>query len=234
MMADVGMARPQTRHEDRHDGQHGRRYGRQHDYRFVLGLGSNLGDRLGFLKQAVSCLVEQTDCRVLKHSRIYETPPLGDNADQPFLNSAVLVASSLTPMNLLAEVQEIEAKLGRQRVVHWGNRTIDIDLLLAAQLDYDPQHSTPKLRPVEVDRPKLSIPHPELLGRDFALVPCADVVADWLYPASTYTIAEHCQRQGFHLRPCKQDHRSSTHSLRRLKTRDTPAYIGLDNLPPPP
>jgi 2-amino-4-hydroxy-6-hydroxymethyldihydropteridine diphosphokinase len=127
---------------------------------YVVGLGSNLGARYATIAQAVERLGASADCRVLARSRVYESEPLGP--PQPlFLNAAVLVDSALSPEALLGAALDIERALGRVREARWGPRTIDLDLLWGP-------------RPVASAR--LTLPHPGLSERWFALAPLLDVV----------------------------------------------------------
>jgi 2-amino-4-hydroxy-6-hydroxymethyldihydropteridine diphosphokinase len=126
-----------------------------------LGLGSNLGDRLALLQQAVDALDADTRTRVEAVSSVYETEPVGGPAQDPFLNIAIRIATRRSPSSLLALCQRVEADLGRVRTVRWGPRTVDVDILLYAE--------------EVVDRPDLAIPHPRLLERAFALVPLVEV-----------------------------------------------------------
>ncbi len=92
--------------------------------------------------------------------------------NQPFLNMAVAGDASLAPESLLAELKTIEKDLGRQSRGHWAPREIDIDILAMGDM--------------VISSAALSIPHPHLLARDFALVPLAELVPDWCYPAGEY------------------------------------------------
>ena len=139
-----------------------------------LGLGSNLGDRLGNLRRAIAELSERAELQAC--SRVYETEPM-HLADQPaFLNMAVRMRTALTPAVLLRTAKAIEARLGRTETVRWGPRVIDIDILL-----YDGM--------VLEDR-DLVIPHPRLAERRFALAPLADVGAAVPHPLERRTVAE--------------------------------------------
>ena len=129
--------------------------------RYVIGLGANLGDRLGTLRSAVLALGALGQVQRLSH--IYETPALGP--PQPsYLNAAVLFDSSLLPRALLDELLLIEQRHGRERRERWGPRTLDLDLLLSPGLT--------------LEESGLSLPHPELARRSFALVPLLDVLPD--------------------------------------------------------
>ena len=135
--------------------------------RYVIGLGANLGDRLLTLRSAVTELGRRGTLRAV--SAVYETAPLGP--PQPdYLNAAVSLESVLNPRQLLDELLAIERAHGRQRSERWGPRTLDLDLLWAAEL--------------VVDEPGLSVPHPGLASRAFALIPLLDVAPDARDPRS--------------------------------------------------
>lgn len=128
---------------------------------YVIGLGANLGDRLGTLGSAVLALAGAGS--VLRLSSIYETQAVGP--PQPdYLNAAVLLGSKLPPLELLRVLLTIERDHGRERRERWGPRTLDLDLL------YSPS--------VSLNDPALTLPHPELHRRAFALVPLLDVLPD--------------------------------------------------------
>jgi 2-amino-4-hydroxy-6-hydroxymethyldihydropteridine diphosphokinase len=125
-----------------------------------LSLGSNLGDRLNYLTEAVRRL-ERPDTRVTQVSSIYETAPWG-NTDQPsFLNMAAAVETDLTADELLRHILSVEQALGRVRTVRWGPRTVDIDMLLFA----DERRTTDDLE----------LPHPRMAQRAFVLVPLLEI-----------------------------------------------------------
>lgn len=127
-----------------------------------MGLGSNLGDREGWLAGAIRLLDGHPEVRLTASSAIYETDPVG-YVDQPvFLNMALRVETRLPPHKLLAFMMEVEQLLERKREVRWGPRTIDLDLLLYGEY--------------RMDSPDLILPHPRMLERAFVLVPLADVL----------------------------------------------------------
>jgi 2-amino-4-hydroxy-6-hydroxymethyldihydropteridine diphosphokinase len=127
-----------------------------------IALGANLGDREGTLMEAVGRLHNHHRINVLRCSHLYETEPIG-YVDQPyFLNMAVTVKTDLDPHALLEVMQEIERELGRVRHIHWGPRTVDLDLLWMEGL-------------VE-DTPELILPHPRMKERAFVLIPLNDIV----------------------------------------------------------
>jgi 2-amino-4-hydroxy-6-hydroxymethyldihydropteridine diphosphokinase len=147
----------------------------------LVGLGSNLGDRRHTLEAAVVALGQLADTSVVARSTWYETMPVGGPAGQePFLNGCVVLNTTLAPEALLDELCRIEATLGRERVVAWGPRTIDLDLLLYDDLILRTE--------------RLQVPHPRLAFRKFVLRGAAEVAAAWRHPLLEQTIGELQQR----------------------------------------
>jgi 2-amino-4-hydroxy-6-hydroxymethyldihydropteridine diphosphokinase len=139
----------------------------------VIGLGSNLGDRRALFEQALRTLAANT--RILGISSLYETVPVGPQ--QPlFLNAAVRISTREDPEPLLARLLDIERAAGRVRRERWGPRTLDLDLLW--------------IDGRTVDSSVLTVPHPELLGRAFALLPLLDVAPDASDPRTGLRYAE--------------------------------------------
>lgn len=132
-----------------------------------LGLGGNVGDRLHYLGRAVRLLDRHPSIEVDDISSVYETDPLGPS-DEPFLNIAVRVLTTLAPLPLLRACQQVEGTLGRVRTMRWGPRTLDVDVLLYGD----------RAIATEV----LTVPHAELDGRAFALVPLMEVAPGWRLP----------------------------------------------------
>lgn len=126
-----------------------------------LSLGSNLGDRERYLKEAVKMLKLNKNIRLKKLSPIYETEPVGYLEQDNFLNAAILIETDLKPYELLDVTTSIEAELKRERTIKWGPRTIDIDILL-----YDG---------LVLNEEKLIIPHPRMWERAFVLIPLRDI-----------------------------------------------------------
>ncbi len=126
-----------------------------------LALGTNLGDREWELKQAIEYINEIDRTSIKSISRIYETKPVGYMNQADFLNMVICIQTEIEPKKLLHELQEIENRMKRVREIHWGPRTIDIDILL-----YDT---------LEINDPELVIPHPRMLERAFVLVPLKDI-----------------------------------------------------------
>lgn len=130
----------------------------------LLLLGANLGDRAGHLRRAISQMRHWDACRVLKTSRMYETAPVGPS-DRPYLNQAVLLQTTRTPMGLLIEAKILEAAAGRKPGIRWGARPLDVDVIACGDR--------------RVKTPWLSVPHPRAGERAFALAPLADLAPSW-------------------------------------------------------
>jgi 2-amino-4-hydroxy-6-hydroxymethyldihydropteridine diphosphokinase len=129
-----------------------------------LGLGSNIGNREKLLGEAVRRLHMRADISVTAVSSLYETDPVG-YTDQPlFLNIACRVETELSSVELLDQVLGIERALGRERLIRWGPRTIDIDVLLYDNLS--------------IATPALNVPHPRIMERAFVLVPLLEVIEE--------------------------------------------------------
>lgn len=146
--------------------------------RAVIGLGSNLGDREDWLRQAIARLRESLE--VLGVSGFHDTEPVGP--PQPrYLNAAVLVNSPLSPHALLEHLLSIERAMGRERKERWGPRTIDLDLLW--------------IEGVSLSDATLTVPHPELKNRSFALLPLLEVAPDAVDPVTGEAYLKSCTAQ---------------------------------------
>ncbi len=139
----------------------------------VLGLGSNLGDRVGHFREAVRQLRLHSEIAAI--SALYESAPLGP--PQPtYLNAAVRLKTRLSPFTLLQLQLSIERACGRERRERWGPRTLDLDLLFIVRR--------------KVRSPGLVVPHPELTRRAFALLPLLDVMPDAADPTTGRSYAD--------------------------------------------
>ncbi|NLP43527.1 MAG: 2-amino-4-hydroxy-6-hydroxymethyldihydropteridine diphosphokinase [Peptococcaceae bacterium] len=134
-----------------------------------LSLGSNVGDRQQYLTRAMDLLAKLPNSRITKISAFYETEAWGGVKQNSFINNVVEFQTTLSPEQLLAECQNIENSLGRQRSVHWGPRTIDIDILIYGDLKFTSD--------------KLIIPHPYLEVREFVLAPLREIAPDLILPS---------------------------------------------------
>lgn len=138
----------------------------------ILGLGSNLNNKIDYIKQSID-LIRSDVLSNVKLSPLYQSPALlPENAPKdwniPFINMAIMGATSLSPQQLLSKIKKIEQVIGRKHRGIWGPREIDIDIL-AYHTDI-------------VSSDSLQIPHLHLAKRSFALVPFADLAPDWIHP----------------------------------------------------
>jgi len=144
-----------------------------------ISIGSNLGDRLEYLKKAWQLLQAREEIRLMQLSSCYETEPLGYTKQGKFINAVFSLKTSCTPHALLAILQGIESALGRERTVHWGPRSVDLDILFYA--DAVLQDSL------------LTIPHPRLTERAFVLVPLAEIAPLLVHPLTGKTVRQHLE-----------------------------------------
>ncbi len=139
-----------------------------------IGFGSNVGDRQMNIVRALALLQADKEISIQEVSGLYETQPVGPVEQNDFLNGVVFIRTEKTPQALLAACLRIEEKLGRQRSVRWGPRSIDLDILLYNDL--------------VLQSSELTIPHKELENRRFVLEPLAEVAAEVVAPNSNKTI----------------------------------------------
>lgn len=145
-------------------------------HQVAIALGSNMGDTRQYLDDAVQSIRNLPDTEVLKVASYIVTEPYGGVEQDDFLNSAMTIRTLYTPWELLDKLHEIEQEAGRERIVRWGPRTLDLDILL-----YDD---------LVLDTPDLTIPHIEMHLRDFVLKPLAEI-APWLrHPVYGKTVAQ--------------------------------------------
>ncbi len=134
-----------------------------------LGLGSNKGDRLKYISEAVHLIAESKDCKIVKCSSVYETTPYGGIVQGNFYNAVIEVSTELNLESFYRFVKEIEKQIGRkENYQHWGPREIDIDILFFNNLIYNSD--------------KLTVPHKEILLRDFVIVPLIEIAGDFIHP----------------------------------------------------
>lgn len=145
-------------------------------HRVYLALGSNMGNKKVYLDEAVKAIDHTKGCRVNKVADYIVTKPYGGVEQDDFLNSALEMDTLLTPEELLQRLHEIEAEAGRERIIHWGPRTLDLDILL-----YDD---------LIMDDPHLTIPHKEMHLRDFVLQPMAQIAPYKIHPVLRKTIEQ--------------------------------------------
>lgn len=127
-----------------------------------LSIGANMGDKLAHLNQAITALKADPAIDVTAVSPFYQTEPVGGVVQDDFLNGAVALDTSLSPEGLLDVIQKIEQQQHRVRKIHWGPRTIDLDIIF-----YDQE---------TCQTPQLTLPHREAFNRRFVLVPLLDIL----------------------------------------------------------
>jgi len=137
-----------------------------------LGLGSNIGERLQYLRDALHLLSENNAIEVEKISSVYATSPVGGVEQDDFLNLVLQIETTMSANGLLVAIHNIEKSLDRRREIHWGPRTIDLDILYFNEENFD--------------LPDLAIPHSEIGQRLFVLLPLLEICdaefyqRDWL------------------------------------------------------
>lgn len=141
-----------------------------------IGLGSNLGDREKHLNRAVEMLENTSGVKVTKVSVYFNTAPVGYTKQPDFLNAVAELETSLTAYELLGICGSIEKALKRERIVHWGPRTIDLDILLFGNL--------------VLNDVSLTIPHPRMLEREFVLKPLNEIAPERIHPVFGKSIWE--------------------------------------------
>ena len=144
------------------------------EHTVYLALGSNLGDRLANLKQAIDSLTPQMEVKA--KSSVYETPPWGYEDQPKFLNQVIKAKTYLDPEPLLKHLKRLEVALGRKESFPNGPRLIDMDILF-----YDD---------LVLNNPSLVIPHPRLHERGFVLLPLMDISPDLVHPINQKSVRE--------------------------------------------
>lgn len=146
-----------------------------------ISLGSNMGDKEQALRHAVELLNDHSAINVIAVSSIYDTDPVGYEEQDVFFNIVVKITTTLKPQPLLDVCQQIEQQLKRVRIVRWGPRTIDLDILL--------------FNDETIDTATLIVPHPRMHERAFVLVPLAEL-DDATLPTTKRTVRDHLREIG--------------------------------------
>lgn len=126
-----------------------------------VGMGSNLGDSQQILTEAVHKLARLGPVKI---SKLYQSPPMGPQDQPNYLNAAIQLLTALEPLALLDELQRLEQESGRVRLRRWGERTLDLDLLIYGQQ--------------QIQHERLTVPHIGIMERDFVLIPLLDLDPD--------------------------------------------------------
>jgi 2-amino-4-hydroxy-6-hydroxymethyldihydropteridine diphosphokinase len=140
-----------------------------------IGLGANLGDARSTVLQAIRDLASLPQTQLLHRSSLYRSAPVAATGPD-FINAVVEVATTLSPQQLLTELQQLEQAAGRQRPYRNAPRTLDLDLLLYGN--------------VVMDSPTLVIPHPRMLARAFVLLPLAEIAPSRVNAAQVRAVAQ--------------------------------------------
>ncbi len=134
----------------------------------ILSVGSNLGNRLKYIRDSVKDIKSNDKIKITKYSHLYETEPVGVIGQSDFYNCALLIETDLKPEELWSFIQSVEIKNGRTREYRWSPRTIDIDII-----DYDN---------LVIETDTLILPHPRMHERKFVLLPMFDIYPDYVHP----------------------------------------------------
>lgn len=149
-----------------------------------IGLGSNLDHPRTQIESAFSELDALSETQLLKRSALFQSAPVGPQDQPDYINAAALLETSLAPEALLDALQAIELTHGRERIIRWGARTLDLDILL-----YDEQ---------EMDTERLTVPHAQLRERGFVLGPLRDINPELTLPGgeSITSLWQQCDKTG--------------------------------------
>lgn len=141
-----------------------------------VGLGSNKNDRLEYLRKALKYIDEREDTEIEKLSSVYETKPYGVKDQENFINAAAKIKTKLSLKDFFIFCKEIEKKVGRTKSIRWGEREIDIDILFYNDLIYSDN--------------EITVPHKEILLRDFVFVPLMEIASGLTHPAKKQKLDE--------------------------------------------
>jgi 2-amino-4-hydroxy-6-hydroxymethyldihydropteridine diphosphokinase len=141
-----------------------------------IGIGSNLGDKVGQCQKAISEILKVNHHKLLAQSAFFKTQPTGYTSQDWFVNGVIKIETDLEPTDLLRTLKEIETRLGRVKTFRWGPRSIDLDILF-----FDAK---------EIQTEELQIPHPLVHERKFVLIPLAEIDPGLIHPVLRKTVQE--------------------------------------------
>lgn len=144
--------------------------------RSYIGFGSNINDRLEYIGKAIKLLDEINECKVVKVSSVYESKPYGYTKQNNFLNCVAEISTTLTLDDLLKVLKDIEQKIGRKQRKKWGPREVDLDILFFNDLIYSDD--------------KLTVPHKDIMNRDFVLVPLCEIAPELIHPGNKKKVCD--------------------------------------------
>jgi 2-amino-4-hydroxy-6-hydroxymethyldihydropteridine diphosphokinase len=152
--------------------------------RVFIGLGSNLADPEAQVKTAIADIERLAAVQLLSGSSLYKSPPMGPQDQPDYINAVVEIETTLSAHELLDKLQDIEQQHGRLRQRHWGERTLDLDLLIYGDSQIDDQ--------------RLQVPHPGIAQRAFVLYPLAEIAPELVIPGlgQTNTLLKQCPADG--------------------------------------
>ena len=142
-----------------------------------VGLGSNIGSREEYLSRAIAAIASSPNCKIVKVSSVYETKAYGETEQPNFFNAALEVETKFSLIHFLLFIKNIEKELGRTKRAKWGPREIDIDIILFNNDVYSDE--------------QISVPHKDMLNRDFVLVPLAELNSSLTYPVTGEKLINH-------------------------------------------
>jgi 2-amino-4-hydroxy-6-hydroxymethyldihydropteridine diphosphokinase len=141
-----------------------------------IGFGSNINDRLTFIRKAANEIEQHNNCKIIKFSSVYETKPFGETDQPDFLNAVAKTTTSLPVLELFRFLKDIEKKLGRKETYKWGPREIDLDLLFYNDIVFSDEN--------------LTVPHPGIPQRDFVLIPLIEIEPALFHPVLKQKISD--------------------------------------------
>jgi 2-amino-4-hydroxy-6-hydroxymethyldihydropteridine diphosphokinase len=149
-----------------------------------IGLGSNLADPITQIESAITALNDYDEITVVARSSLYSSPPMGPQDQPDYINAVIEIETTLFAHHLLDALQDIEQQQGRVRKRHWGERTIDLDLLVYGNNVLDDE--------------RLQVPHPGITVRSFVLYPLAEIATNITIPTmgKIEQLLNNCPRDG--------------------------------------